>query len=265
MNNLNKILSKEFQDFINFGVTEVIDINLGSKLLNLQNKIYEITKEMIEDHDAGISLIEKIRLPFKSIPNEQQWAKIMNEINNCDELNQLVNSSEIKEKFKLIFNNPIKYEICTFRARYPSQKRVVYNWHQDEGTWYLTKNSDLLKKFTATMWLSVNGSDETNSIQIIKNSHLKKKLYNHSFIKGQGYFKAKINQNDVDTNNIVKVQTKPSQAIIFHPLTLHRSSPTNNQIDHRPRYSIDIRYYDIEKKLNYSTNFLFNLKKLFKL
>lgn len=70
MNNLNKILSKECQDFINFGVTEVIDINLGSKLLNLQNKIYEITKEMIEDHDPGISLIEKIRLPFKSIPNE---------------------------------------------------------------------------------------------------------------------------------------------------------------------------------------------------
>ena len=63
---------------------------------------------MIEDHDPGISLIEKIRLPFKSTPNEQQWAKIMNEINNCDELNQLLNSSEIKEKFKLIFNNPKK-------------------------------------------------------------------------------------------------------------------------------------------------------------
>ena len=59
MNNLKKILSKEFQDFINFGVTEVIDINLGSKLLNLQNKICKITKEMIEDHDQGISLIEK--------------------------------------------------------------------------------------------------------------------------------------------------------------------------------------------------------------
>ncbi len=252
------------EDFINCGVTEVIDINLGSNLLNLQNKIYEITKDMIEDHDPDISLIEKIRLPFKSIPSEQHWSRIMNEINQCDEFNKLINSNEIKKSFKLIFNNPEKYEICTFRARYPNQKRVVYNWHQDEGTWYLTKNSDLLKKFTATMWLSVNGSDETNSIQIIKYSHKKKRLYNHSFIKGQGYFKAKINDDDIEKNNILKIKTKPSQAVIFHPLTLHRSCPTENQIDPRPRYSIDIRYYDVEKKLDYKTNFLFNLKKLFR-
>ena len=41
----------------------------------------------------------------------------------------------------------MRFEICTFRARIPNQSRVIYNWHQDEGTWFLSKNKNLQNKF----------------------------------------------------------------------------------------------------------------------
>ena len=85
-------------------------------------------------------------------------------------------------------------------------------------------------------------------------------MYNHTFIKGQGYFSAKLKEFKFDDNLICTVETNPSEAVIFHPLTLHRSVPYLIN-DLRPRYSIDIRYYDRNEKLNYQTNFLlFNIK-----
>jgi hypothetical protein len=88
----------------------------------------------------------------------------------------------------------------------PGQKKVLYNWHQDEGTWAISNDKSILNKNPVTLWLSVNGSNINNSIHLIKNSH-KNKVLNHSLIEGQGYFNANIK-------------------------TL------------KPRYSVDIRYYE---------------------
>jgi len=40
-----------------------------------------------------------------------------------------------------IFDEPCRFEISAFRARLPDEKRVIYNWHQDEGTWFLSKKN----------------------------------------------------------------------------------------------------------------------------
>ena len=74
------------------------------------------------------------------------------------------------------------FDISTFRARLPDQKRVVYNWHQDEGTWFLSKNKKQLNKYPATLWFSINGASEKDSIQLLKFSH-KQKLHNHTYPK----------------------------------------------------------------------------------
>ena len=96
-----------------------------------------------------------------------------------------------------------------------------------------------------------------------KYSH-KKKLLNHSFVKGQGYFNAKIN-HEPNQNLIYTVNTKASEGVIFHPLTLHRSVVDNSvNLNMSPRYSIDIRYYDKDVNLNYRTSLLFKLKKYYK-
>ena len=251
------IVNQEFEDN---GFLREFHIELGTLLKDLQEKIYAFTKPILIDHHQDLEIEKKIILPFKEIPSQKFCSDIMSDINKSEELNNLVSSFQIKNAFKKIFSNPIKFDICTFRARIPNQNRVIYNWHQDEGTWFLSKNKSLHKKYTATLWFSVNGSHEKNSIQLIKKSH-KNKLFNHSYVDGQGYFKAdNININDQE---IYTVNTKSSEALIFHPLTLHRSVTCPPDFtDMHPRYSVDIRYYDSEAELDYKTNLKFKIKKL---
>lgn len=252
-----------YEKLENDGFLREFKIELGSILLDLQKKIYSLTKDRIVDHNNSLSIEKKLILPFKKIPEKEFWSFFMNEINNSNELKNLISSKEIINVFKKIFKNPIKFDICTFRARFPGQKRVIYHWHQDEGTWYVSKRKDLINKLTATLWFSINGANEGNSIQLVKHSH-KKKLLNHSFVKGQGYFNAEINQ-EPNQNLVYTVNTNVSEGVIFHPLTLHRSVVDNSDNQNMsPRYSIDIRYYDKDVNLNYKTSLLFKLKKYYK-
>ncbi len=253
----------DYENFFKLGFVNEFNVEINKEITLLQQKIYDLTQNIIIDHDTNLNLIEKIKLPFKEIPSEKIWSELMNEINSSNELKNLINSKGIYSVFKNIFKNPEIFEICTFRARIPNQKRVIYNWHQDEGTWFLSKNKKINNKFSATMWLSINGSNYNNSIQLVKGSH-NGKLFNHSYVDGQGYFKAE-NLNIINNSNIYNVKTSPSQAVLFHPLTLHRSVPNaQDKPDMYPRYSVDIRYYDKSSKLDYKTTLLFKLKKLIK-
>jgi hypothetical protein len=249
------------KNFDNDGFLKEFSIELGDTLKKLQERIYFLTKEHLVEHTQDLPIEKRITLPFKEIPSKNFWSTIMNDINNSLEFNNLVSAPPIIESFKKIFKKPIKFEICTFRARIPCQSRVIYNWHQDEGTWYLSKNKNLQNKYAATLWFSVNGAHEKNSIQLIRGSH-RDKLWNHSYVEGQGYFNAEgVNEKN---HEIYTVKTNISEAVIFHPLLLHRSVINEeNKPDMYPRYSIDIRYYDKELKLDYNTSFKFKIKKLF--
>jgi len=252
-----------FKKFNDQGFLEEFHVDVGIKLENLQNKIYVLTKDLIVDHDSDLNISDKLNLPFKLIPKNEVWSNIMTEINNSNELNDIINHEEIINSFRKIFKNPLKFPISAFRARFPNQKRVLYSWHQDEGTWFLSKDSNLQKKLSGTLWFSINGSNEDDSIQLIKYSH-KNGLFDHKYIKGQGYFSANLDEQ-FDQNFIYTVKTQESEAVLFHPLTLHRSvAQKNKTINMRPRYSIDIRYYDNNVELNYKTNKVFKLKKYFK-
>ena len=249
------------QNFKDRGFTDIIDVSLNDELKNLQNLIYQKTKHLLITHDQKLSLSEKINLELKNLPHNEFWSKLMNDINNSLELKKLINSDGIKFAFKKIFPKPELFEISTFRARFPNQKRAVYNWHQDEGTWHLSKNKNHLNKYPATLWFSVNGANLNDSIQLVSFSH-KKKLYNHSYIKGQGYFSIGKNKL-VDPKKITTIVTKPSQCVIFHPLTLHRSTP-QEKVYLKPRYSADIRYFDKNFKPNFTVSTIFKFKKLLK-
>ena len=252
-----------YEKLENEGFLREFKIELGSILIDLQKKIYLLTKDIIVDHDNSLPIEKKLILPFKKIPEKEFWSFLMKEINNSNELKNLISSKEIINVFKKIFKNPIKFDICTFRARFPGQKRAIYHWHQDEGTWYVSKRKDLINKLTATLWFSINGANEGNSIQLVRYSN-KKKLLNHSFVEGQGYFSAEINQSP-NQNLVYTVNTNVSEGVIFHPLTLHRSVIDKNDSQNMsPRYSIDIRYYDKDVNLNYKTSLLFKLKKYYK-
>ena len=246
------------------GFTEVITINFDNELRDIQKLIYNKTKKLLSEHDSSISLEKKLKVPFKVIPSSNDWSILMKEVNESNELKRIIESNPIKDAFKTIFKEPIPFKVSAFRARVPSQKRVIYNWHQDEGTWYLSNDESYNKKFPATLWLSLNGADENDSIQLLQGSH-KIKLYEHTMVEGQGYFNIKKNKDDlIENKKINTIRTHPSQGIIFHPLMVHRSVlPKANYMV--PRYSIDIRYYDRQLESGYKVDFLFKLKKIAKL
>ena len=248
------------QNFTYRGFTDIIKVSANEELKNFQKLIYLNTKKYLVEHNDDLTLEEKVNLNFKEMPSKELWSKLMETMNNSNELKSLINAEGIKLAFKKIFKNPQPFEISTFRARFPSQERAVYNWHQDEGTWYLSKNDNHLNKYPATLWLSINGATKEDSLQLVKFSH-KEKLYDHKFVKGQGYFSFK-KEKDINSDEIITIEIKPSECVIFHPLTIHRSVPVK-KISLRPRYTIDIRFFDKEFQPKFKTDFSFRIKKFF--
>ena len=177
------------QNYFNEGFSDVFLINIKDKLDQLQKVIYELTKEYLVDHDNTIEILERLNLSFKTIPDDKLWSKIMNQVNQSKELNNLITDKEIIKAFKSISKEPKRFPISLFRARLPGQRKAVYDWHQDEGTWYLSNDNNITKKYPTTLWFSVNGSNQNNSMQLIEKSH-NSKLYEHNNVEGQGYFKA---------------------------------------------------------------------------
>tara|TARA_Y100000590_G_scaffold446595_1_gene580532 strand:+ start:33 stop:797 length:765 start_codon:yes stop_codon:yes gene_type:complete len=248
-------------NFANRGFTKIIPIQFEDELKNLQIKIYDLTKNLLENHDENLDIQDKLKLKFKRKPSNDDWSRLMGEINKSNELKELINCKPVEDAFKIIFDNPKPFEISTFRARFPEQKRVLYNWHQDEGTWYLSKKKEHLNKFPATLWLSLNGANKDESIQLVKYSH-KKKLLNHNFVSGQGFFNID-KKNEIDENDIFTVETKASEGVLFHPLTIHRSVPAT-KINFKPRYTIDIRYYDENFEKKFKVDWKFSVKRILK-
>ena len=250
------------QNYFNEGFSDVFLINIKDKLDQLQKVIYELTKEYLVDHDNTIEIVERLNLSFKTIPDDKLWSKIMNQVNQSKELNNLITDKEIIKAFKSISKEPKRFPISFFRARFPGQRRVVYDWHQDEGTWYLSNDNNITKKYPTTLWFSVNGSNQNNSMQLIEKSH-NSKLYEHNYVEGQGYFKAIFDHTKIQDSSIRTIITKPSEGFLFHPLTLHRSVPPISN-DLKPRYSVDIRYYDSAVKTKIKVASKFKIKKIFK-
>ena len=89
------------------------------------------------------------------------------------------------------------------------------------------------------------------------------KLYNHEWVDGQGFFKIKNIKKEILNKNIFNPNFEASEAVIFHPLTMHRSAP-NESSNLRPRYSIDIRCYDKEFQPKFKTDLSFKIKKFLK-
>ncbi len=247
------------KNFLLNGFTSINHLKIDRALFEIQNLIYSKTKLFLENHDPNLSLERKLNLKFKNIPTRDDWSNIMSLINNSTELKNFINSRQIKNAFKLIFKDPEPFAISTFRARFPSQKRVIYDWHQDQGTWFLSQNKDHIDKFPATLWFSINGASKSDSIELIKYSH-KYKLFYHNYIKGQGYFKIK-NQVNYNKRNLINIHIEPSQYFIFHPLLIHRSAPNINE-NLRPRYTIDVRYFDYNYNPKYKKDIKFEMIRL---
>ena len=235
-------MSKPRESYRTLGATGTIAVDLGPRLEAMQRRIIEATRHLVVDCDDQMPPAARLALPFRATPQETDWSQLMAAMNQSAELRDIVECPGVIAIFREIFGaEPERFPICRFRTLFPSNRRSSYDWHQDQGTWYVT-NTDfqhLATYMPATMWLSINGASRENSIEIALRSHELPLLF-HQVVPGQGAFHADLDR-DPNQFEVVTVECEPGDCVVFHPLALHRTVPT---MIPRPRYSIDIRYFD---------------------
>lgn len=220
------------------GYVVLRDIGVSAELEPLQQLIYDITAPLIEPHDASLPLAVRLRLPFARVPTDAEWSHLMRTVNESAEFKHMVEAPGVRQTFAAMLGvEPRRFPICVFRAQVPQQRRAVYRWHQDEGTWYAVPVATLAYKMPGTLWLSINGADTTNSIELIPRSH-RCGLRLHRMVEGQGLFDA---DPPSDLPEPVAMSTSPGDGVLFNALTFHRSIVAGSLT---PRYSADLRYYD---------------------
>ena len=248
------------QEIARRGMTDAQRIVDESALAPIQEALYATTRELLEDHDPDLPVAERINLPFKKRPDTETWNALCSKINAGPELGELIHSEAVLSAFEGIFGEaPTAFPISKFRANFPALKISNYAWHQDEGTWFAVKNLDLADKSPVTLWLSLNGADARDSIELVEGSH-DLGLKNHFFIERQGYFNAKL-PAAVRSTTPTAVCCAAGEGVFFHPLLFHRSI---SNVTMRPRYSVDIRYHGSEGRHRaYKVDVRFRLKRLY--
>lgn len=248
-------------EYAETGLTPVFRVVDSSALVAVQALIYDRIRHLLVEHGDDLPLIERLRLPFRAPPSQEDFSKFMREIDGTAAVKELVYSDAVREAFSKVFGaeDVTPFPISRFRAQFPNLGKSTYNWHQDEGTWYAVPVKELAGKMPATLWLSLNGADETNSIELIPGSH-RSKLENHFKVEGQGFFNANVPKELQNVPTRI-VKTEPGEGVAFHPLTFHRSVVSNIV---RPRFSIDIRYYSssaTKEDAKYKVDWKFALKR----
>lgn len=244
----------------NYGVTEKLQVVPTDKMEPIQELIYDLTYHLLPNHDSGLPAAERIKLPFQNVPLNEDWSKIMSTVNTSTEAEALLQSPEIIQLFEEILSSPVElFPISFFRAGFFGQARAIYNWHQDLGTWYVSGDRDLVEKQPVTLWLSLNGADRTNSLEIIPGSH-NNRLEHHVYVKGQGRFS--LRKAPALNSDVIVPECSPGQGVLFDQLTVHKTI-TNPSLS--PRYSFDIRYYSPNQKASYNVAHSMKLLRLLQL
>ncbi len=129
----------------------------------------------------------------------------------------------------------IGHPVFNARPKLPNQQLTVVPWHQDSGYFGAQSESALIP----AAWIPLVPVDETNGcLQIVAGSH-KIGLLNHHTEDREGQF-LEILDSLIDESQIITCPMEMGDALLFHNLTLHRSTvhTTSNMI----RWAIDIRY-----------------------
>ena len=129
----------------------------------------------------------------------------------------------------------IGHPVFNVRPKLPNQQLTVVPWHQDSGYFGVQSKSALIP----TAWIPLVPVDETNGcLQVVAGSH-KIGLLNHHTEDREGRF-LEVLDSLIDKSQIITCPMEMGDALLFHNLTLHRSTvhTTSNMI----RWAIDIRY-----------------------
>lgn len=154
---------------------------------------------------------------------------------------------ELGLKFPVVMNS------CNIRMDFPRGDDFLFHWHQDIT--YLLGSMNAL-----TFWIPLTVVNETNgTIEVVPGSH-------KSGVHGINYVSNKkldvnsimspkdIRLKDTPSKDIVHVNAKPGDLVVFSQLLLHRSTP--NYCD-KIRWAIQLRYSDAMNEQFYDDNYPF--------
>ena len=129
----------------------------------------------------------------------------------------------------------IGHPVFNARPKLPGQQLTVVPWHQDSGYF----GEDTADSVIPTAWIPLVPVDETNGcIQIVPGSH-RQGMIEHYTEDREGRF-LEVGDDVLDGAEIVTVPMEPGDALLFHNLTLHRS--TAHTVSDTIRWAMDIRY-----------------------
>lgn len=243
--------------YLRDGVTPVLRVLSPQALVEAQTLIDAHLQPFYAPEVAALPLAERLRRPFAEPPPPQVWSALMARANDAPAIRGIIEAPEVRAVFEDALGGPVEpFPVSLFRARFPDQVRAHYDWHQDAGTWYVTRDGRLAEKAVATLWLSINGADAGNSIEILPRRGEARLRY-HRPVDGQGRFRAA--PQDIDTSGAIAVACAPGEGVLFDQLTLHRSVPARPES--APRYSIDIRYYRPNERARYPVDLRFRLRR----
>lgn len=238
----------------------VVDV---AALEPLHALIFQLTSHRLPDAVHERPLPERLRAPLEGASAED-FSRLMNTVNASKELHDFVRLPAVAEGFREVLGvaEVEPFPIIRFRAQFPGLARSTYDWHQDEGTWYATRSKGLAGRLPPTLWLSVNGAEASNSIELLPGSH-RRGLHDHRVVDGQGFFRAAVEVPEESPTR--RVTCAAGEGFFFHPLLLHRSVVSRAG---PPRYSIDVRYAPRERareraRERYAVGLRFRLKRAF--
>jgi phytanoyl-CoA hydroxylase len=140
-------------------------------------------------------------------------------------------------------------EVCHFHSKLMQKEPKVggaWEWHQDYGYWY--KNEFLFPDQMISIMVAITDANKENGcLQVIKGTHKMGRI-EHGFSGEQ----VGASQHYVDlalkTKELVYVEIKAGDALIFHPNLLHRSEAN---LSDRPRWSL-ISVYNRSENVPYN-------------
>lgn len=129
----------------------------------------------------------------------------------------------------------IGHPVFNARPKLPGQQLTVVPWHQDSG-YFGQESADSL---IPTAWIPLVPVDATNGcLQIVPGSH-RAGITGHRTEDREGRF-LEVDPDLTDSAEIVTCPMNVGDALLFHNLTLHRSTAHAGSDD--IRWAIDIRY-----------------------
>lgn len=129
----------------------------------------------------------------------------------------------------------IGHPVFNARPKLPGQQLTVVPWHQDSGYFGTVSENSLIP----TAWIPLVPVDASNGcLQVVAGSH-RLGVVDHHTEEREGRF-LEVMDEFVENSRVVTCPMALGDALLFHNLTLHRSTPhTTSKVT---RWAIDIRY-----------------------